>query len=283
MWRLVLGGDDSVISGSLLALRRRGAHGLVFLDAHTDFYPPEDSPTGEVSDSELYLAFGHGTDLIADLAGAKPLVVDRAAALIGHRDPDEQRDTGAALVVSLGEMRETGAEATARRALAQLDGAGVERFLLHIDADVLDDALMPAVDYRLPDGFSRRESSSAEPRPPSLARHRSSAGSEGAADDACSARRLSTGALHDGVEHIMGVIETLVPAGVARDEARLDLVGPRLVSLAAADESLRVGRVQPLHALTGLALQRPGLLRHGLELIGEGRVLLVAGSHLRGL
>jgi arginase len=160
---LVLGGDDSVIFGSLLALRRRGAHGLVFLDAHTDFYPPEDSPTGEVSDSELYLAFGHGTDLIADLAGVKPLVVDRAAALIGHRDPDEQRDTGAALsataalVVSLKEMRETGAEATARRALAHLDGAGVERFLLHIDVDVLDDALMPAVDYRLPDGFGRRE------------------------------------------------------------------------------------------------------------------------------
>jgi arginase len=156
---LVLGGDDSVIFGSLLALRRRGAHGLVFLDAHTDFYPPEDSPTGEVSDSELYLAFGH----VADLAGVKPLVVDRAAALIGHRDPDEQRDTGAALsataalVVSLKEMRETGAEATARRALAHLDGAGVERFLLHIDVDVLDDALMPAVDYRLPDGFGRRE------------------------------------------------------------------------------------------------------------------------------
>lgn len=160
---LVLGGDDSVIFGSLLALRRRGAHGLVFLDAHTDFYPPEDSPTGEASDSELYLAFGHGTDLIADLDGSKPLVADRAAALIGHRDLDEQRDTGAALnatdalVVSLAEMRETGAEATARRALAHLACAGVDRFLLHVDADVLDDALMPAVDYRLPGGFGRRE------------------------------------------------------------------------------------------------------------------------------
>ncbi|MGN9783849.1 arginase family protein [Nonomuraea sp. ZG12] len=160
---VVLGGDDSVIFGSLLALRRKGAHGLVFLDAHTDFYPPEDSPTGEASDSELYLAFGHGADLIADLAGAKPLIVDRAAALIGHRDPGELRDTGAAmsatdaLVIPLGEIRDTGAEATARRALAHLDGAGVERFLLHIDADVLDDALMPAVDYRLPGGLGRRE------------------------------------------------------------------------------------------------------------------------------
>ncbi|MEU7893223.1 arginase family protein [Nonomuraea sp. NPDC049152] len=160
---VVLGGDDSVIFGSLLALRRRGAYGLVFLDAHTDFYPPGDSPTGEASDSELYLAFGFGADLIAGPDGSRPLVQSRATAVIGHRDQDEQCDTGAslratdALVISLAEMRETGAECTARQALAHLDGAGVEGFLLHVDADVLDDALMPAVDYRLPGGFTRRE------------------------------------------------------------------------------------------------------------------------------
>ncbi|MET9342462.1 arginase family protein [Nonomuraea sp. NPDC003804] len=160
---IMLGGDDSVIFGSLLALGRTGSHGLVFLDAHTDFYPPEHSPTGEASDSELYLAFGPGADLLPRMDGAPPLVRSRAAALIGHRDPDEQRDTGAALratdalVVSLARTRDLGAEETARQALAHLDGAGVERFLLHVDADVLDDALMPAVDYRLPGGLTRRE------------------------------------------------------------------------------------------------------------------------------
>jgi len=30
-------------------------------------------------------------------------------------------------------------------------------FWLHVDADVLDDAIMPAVDYRLPDGLSWEE------------------------------------------------------------------------------------------------------------------------------
>jgi arginase len=160
---VVLGGDDSVIFGSLLALRRRGVYGLVFLDAHIDFYPPSDSPTGQASDAEMYLAFGHGADVIANVGGARPLVTPRAAALIGHRDPDEWRDTGAALsatdalVVSLEELRENGAEATAQRALAHLHGTGVEGFLLHIDADVLDDVLMPAVDYRVPGGLDRRE------------------------------------------------------------------------------------------------------------------------------
>lgn len=152
---IVLGGDDSVIFGSLLALRDRGRYGLVFLDAHTDFYPPAESPTGEASDSELYLTFGSGPGEMG------PLVSSRDTAVIGHRDLDEQRDTGDrlratdALVVSLAEVRASGAAEIARRALAHVGDA--EGFLLHVDSDVLDDALMPAVDYRLPDGLSRRE------------------------------------------------------------------------------------------------------------------------------
>ena len=31
---------------------------------------------------------------------------------------------------------------------------GPRRFWIHLDCDVLDDAVMPAVDYRLPDGLS---------------------------------------------------------------------------------------------------------------------------------
>ena len=30
----------------------------------------------------------------------------------------------------------------------------IEGFFIHLDADCLDDRIMPAVDYRLPDGFS---------------------------------------------------------------------------------------------------------------------------------
>ncbi|WP_411151342.1 arginase family protein [Streptomyces sp. A30] len=53
---VVLGGDCSVLLGSLLALRRRGHHGLLFLDGHTDFYQPAAEPTGEVASMELALA-----------------------------------------------------------------------------------------------------------------------------------------------------------------------------------------------------------------------------------
>src|SRR4051794_11118158 len=37
---LVLGGDDSVLLGCLLALARTGPAGLVMLDGHTDFWDP---------------------------------------------------------------------------------------------------------------------------------------------------------------------------------------------------------------------------------------------------
>jgi hypothetical protein len=51
---VVLGGDDSVLLGCLLALRRRGSAGLMMLDAHTDFWDLPDG-TGELSDSDLWI------------------------------------------------------------------------------------------------------------------------------------------------------------------------------------------------------------------------------------
>jgi arginase len=38
---LVLGGDCSILLGAMLALNRRGRHGLLFLDGHMDFYDQE--------------------------------------------------------------------------------------------------------------------------------------------------------------------------------------------------------------------------------------------------
>lgn len=52
-------------------------------------------------------------------------------------------------------VRERGVEQAAGEALAHLEREdGGTGFWIHLDADVLDDAIMPAVDYRLPDGLS---------------------------------------------------------------------------------------------------------------------------------
>ena len=83
---LVLGGDDSVLMGCLLAMRRRGSPGLMFIDGHTDFWDLPKSLAGEFSESDLWVATGHGPDVVANLEGLRPLVDPRASAIYGHRD-----------------------------------------------------------------------------------------------------------------------------------------------------------------------------------------------------
>ena len=160
---VVLGGDDSTLFGTLLALRRRGRFGLVFIDAHYDMHPPEESPSGEASDSDLLLALGFGPDLISDLDGLRPLVRATDVAVIGHRDLEEVdafeavlRATGAT-VFPLFEVRSLGMEAVVQQVLDQMQSPQLDGFFVHIDADVLHDDLMPAVDYRHPDGLQRDE------------------------------------------------------------------------------------------------------------------------------
>lgn len=161
---LVLGGDDSILLGCVLAGRRRGRRGLVFIDGHTDFYPPELSPTGEASDSDFALATGRGPAVLADLEGLRPLVRDEDAAALGHRDADEQRELGspqardtAITVLDLAELRALGMAGGAAWALEAVAKPALDGFWIHIDADVLDDAVMPAVDYRIDGGLSPAE------------------------------------------------------------------------------------------------------------------------------
>ena len=58
---IVLGGDCSILIGIMAGLKSRGRYGLVFMDAHADFYLPEESPTGEVADMDLAIVTGEGS------------------------------------------------------------------------------------------------------------------------------------------------------------------------------------------------------------------------------
>jgi len=62
------------------------------------------------------------------------------------------------LALDLAAVRAAGAPAAAERALAHLTRPdATDRFWIHVDADVLDDAVLPAVDYRQPGGLSPDE------------------------------------------------------------------------------------------------------------------------------
>jgi arginase len=161
---IVLGGDCSILLGNLVALRRRGRYGLLFIDGHADFYQPEAEPNGEAASMDLALATGRGPSLLADLEGRRPLVRDSDVVQFARRDADEAAEAGSQRiedtdisVIDLAAIRERGVVRAAQDAVAHLTRPELGGFWVHLDCDALDDALMPAVDYRLPGGLSWTE------------------------------------------------------------------------------------------------------------------------------
>lgn len=160
---VILGGDCSIVLGPTLALRRRGRYGLLFIDGHADFYQPEVNPNGEAASMDLAFATGHGPKLLTDLEGRGPLVQDEDAVAFAFRDEDEQAEYGSQPLppelraFDLATVRRMGIEAAAGAAVEHLTRDGLEGFFIHLDADSLSDDIMPAVDYRTPDGLSWEE------------------------------------------------------------------------------------------------------------------------------
>lgn len=157
---LVLGGDCSILLGSALALRRRGRYGLFFIDGHADFYSPRTEPNGELASMDLAVVTGREPLDLADLEGRRPLVQERDVVLFGYRDAESAAEFGSPDVrataihsFDLTVVRRLGPAAAASAGLAALDGAGIDGIWIHLDADVLNDDVMPAVDYRMPNGL----------------------------------------------------------------------------------------------------------------------------------
>lgn len=161
---IVLGGDCSILLGNLLALSRRGRHGLLFIDGHADFYQPAAEPNGEAASMDLALATGRGPDIVADLEGRRPLVRDDDVVQLGRRDAEEAERAGSQriedtsiTVIDLQTLRQRGSDVAAGEAIERLRRPELDGFWIHLDCDALDDAVMPAVDYRLPGGLSWHE------------------------------------------------------------------------------------------------------------------------------
>ena len=162
---IVIGGDCSILIGNLLALRRLGRYGLFFIDGHSDFYLPEESPTGEVADMELAIVSGHGPDILADLDHLKPLVREQDIVVFGYRDSAQSAQYGCQdikkttmiNVIELVDLKRLGLQKAASLGIETLLKNELLGFWIHLDADVLDDLIMPAVDYRLPGGLTFSE------------------------------------------------------------------------------------------------------------------------------
>jgi arginase len=152
----VVGGDCSILLGALAGARRHERLSLVHLDGHSDFRHPGNydaqATLGAVAGMDLALVTGRGEQIMTQWPGVdSPLVPDAQVVQIGEResrDPDfPWPDINQTEItrVDIFELREEGLSNAMRRAHAVLDHVGW-RYWLHLDVDVLDQQVMPAVD-----------------------------------------------------------------------------------------------------------------------------------------
>ena len=153
---LVVGGDCSILLGALAGARVTGSLSLVHVDGHSDFRHPGNhdfAEPGAAAGMDLALATGRGDPLGTEWPGiVGPLVADQNIVQLGEREsrdadfawPDiadaaiDQIDVFAALTI--------GPDGLARRIADRLAHAPHQGFWVYLDVDVLDQAVMPAVD-----------------------------------------------------------------------------------------------------------------------------------------
>lgn len=163
---LVLGGDCSVLLGSGVALKRRGRYGLAFVDAHDDYTFPRDTARYRgrytAAGLDLGLATGHGPAALADIGGLSPYFAESDVVHIGL-----VREAGDAAYGDIDRfarspigkfpadmIKRRGAATIGAEARARLEASGVDGYWIHVDADVLDASVMPAVDSPNADGLT---------------------------------------------------------------------------------------------------------------------------------
>jgi len=161
---VVLGGDCSIVLGSALAMRRLGESvggrvGLIYVDAHSDFrHPGNAAVVGAAAGEALALVTGRGQAELAGIEQRRPYVRDSDVVLVGLRPTDEYKmDLQAAGFAfrAAPDLRATGAARTAQWARAQVSEC--VGFWVHLDVDVLDPSVMPAVDAPDPGGIAYPE------------------------------------------------------------------------------------------------------------------------------
>jgi arginase len=162
---LVLGGDHSVVAGSLAGAARHFAArgetvGCVYLDTHGDLHTPATSLTGNVHGMPLAHLLGHGDERFASIGGTAPALVTKQLALVGIRDldvPEKEaiRDWGITCF-TMRDIDELGLREVMRRAIA-VATSGTNHLWVSCDMDWVDPSDAPGVGTPVRGGATYRE------------------------------------------------------------------------------------------------------------------------------
>lgn len=160
-FKLIIGGDCSILIGSSIALKRKGNFGLFFLDGHTDFILPEISQTGGAAGMDLAIVTGHGHGKLTNILDQRPYFEEKNIFCAGNREYSKEYVQSILesdiTYFDLKKLLENGLTQTANQFLELIRENKLDGFFIHLDVDVLNDKIMPAVDSRKIDGLTYKE------------------------------------------------------------------------------------------------------------------------------
>ena len=160
-FQIIVGGDCSILIGNSIAFKKKGEFGLFFLDGHTDFIWPELSQTGGAAGMDLAIVTGYGHEKFTNIQNLKPYFKEENVFCVGNREYD--KDYLQPILNSkvnyydLKTIRSIGLNNTAIEFLQLANKKNLDGFFIHLDLDVLNDDIMPAVDSRAKDGLNYGE------------------------------------------------------------------------------------------------------------------------------
>jgi arginase len=150
---LVLGGCCALLPGAVAGARdATGRLGLAYADGHVDVYDNRTSPTGEAADMPVAALVGIGWPGWLDTLGPLPVVRGEDVVVLGARDEQEAADIGE-LPEALGIAVVGPADLEPSSGNKALERLAPQRLWLHLDLDVLDQAVFPATDSLMAGGI----------------------------------------------------------------------------------------------------------------------------------
>jgi arginase len=159
---LCLGGECSFTVGALAGLKGvlKGKPGMLWVDSHGDFNTPETSPSGYVGGMCLAMACGRGPKLGGSIEKARPLLEEESLVHLGSRaldKPELELMRGSAMgLVTMKKVGLEGIEKVASQSARRLSDFA-DWIVCHLDVDVLDQTIMPAVNYPTLGGMTEEQ------------------------------------------------------------------------------------------------------------------------------